>query len=122
MKLLHYSSEPFRFDLNRKYSVNDHWKPTGLWLSVEGDADWREWCEGIEFNLENLKCVAEVMLKPDANVLLIDTTEKFDTFHSQFGTSKDNINGIAWDKVKAIYDGLIIAPYLWERRLTIRRK
>lgn len=117
MKLLHYSAKPFQFDSNRKYPADDHWKPSGLWLSVEGDNDWQEWCEEEGFALDNLKCVVEVRIKPDANVLLIDTVTKLGAFHARFCRAENDF--LAWNKVKAVYDGLIIVPYQWERRLTI---
>jgi len=119
MRLLHYSSESFQFDSSREYVTAD-FKPSGLWLSVEGDQDWRTWCEDEDFGLDRLGHVVEVTLKPNANVLLIDTQEKFDVFNAQFGRS-DNFgyNNIKWKKVNSLHDGLIIAPYQWERRLDL---
>lgn len=120
MKLLHYSAEPFTFDPTRTYPPRDHFKPTGLWLSVEGDDDWRAWCEGENFSLPSLKYVSEVTLKPGHNVLVVDTLEALDAFNARFGVADPlAVRGIRWDEVRALYDGLIIAPYRWERRLDL---
>ena len=59
------------------------------------------------------------ILKPVANVLLIDTPEKLDAFNARFGVDDNSVHSIAWEKVKALYDGVIIAPYHWERRLNL---
>jgi hypothetical protein len=117
LRLLHYSAEPFVFDPERKYEeANYGFKPVGLWLSVEGDDDWRSWCEGEQFNLESMKHVSEVILKSDANVLLIDTVEALDAFNSRYGKEVHGMRSIDWSAVKAAYDGLVIAPYHWSRR------
>lgn len=122
LKLLHYSAEAFTFDASMVYAEDAHgFKPVGLWVSVDGDCGWREWCENERFNLESLKHVSEVTLKPDANVLLIDSPEKLLAFNARFRREDDNlaIRNIAWGKVKALYDGLIIAPYQWKHRLDL---
>jgi hypothetical protein len=122
MKLLHYSAAPFQFDPSRVYqgrSERDH-KPMGLWLSVEGDYDWPAWCEGESFNLESLKYVSEVTLKPDATVLLLDTVDRLDAFTHRFGVPDvHELRSIAWNEVKERYDGIIIAPYHGARRLSL---
>lgn len=122
MRLLHYSAKPFKFDPERKYAESHYgFKPVGLWLSVESDDDWPAWCRGESFHLEALKHVAEVILKPDANVLVIDTVEKLDAFNARFRKVKDDfeVRNINWPAVKELYDGLVIAPYHWSRRLTM---
>lgn len=118
MRLLHYTSKPFQFDAAKQYKDDEHWKPRGLWLSVKGEQDWREWCESESFG--DLSHASEVALKPGANVLLIDTVAKLDAFNTLYGNG-DNLScrDIAWSKVKAMHDGIIIAPYQWERRLTL---
>lgn len=116
MRLLHYSAEPFQFDPERKYDDKHGFKPGGLWLSVEGDQDWRSWCESEQWGIGGLKHAVEITLKPTANVLLIDTEEGLDAFNARFGSDDLSVRSIAWAKVKALYDDLIIAPYQWERR------
>jgi hypothetical protein len=122
MRLLHYSAKPFTFDPNLTYQderPRDH-KPVGFWLSVPGEADWKDWCEGESFNLEGLKHVYEVTLKPDANVLVVDTLEKLDAFHTLYALKDPfEYRAVDWSVLKRIHDGIIIAPYQYERRLTL---
>lgn len=122
MKLLHYSAEPFVFDPKHEYKEPSYgFKPVGLWLSVAGEDDWKAWCEGEKFGLDRLKHASEVTLKPDANVLVIDTTDKLVAFDAKFRKTLDplTIRNIDWPKVKELYDGLIIAPYHWSHRLDL---
>lgn len=120
MRLLHYGKEPFKFDPAHKYDgePSGAYKPHGLWLSVEGDDDWKSWCEGENWRLDGLTHAYEVALKPDANVLVIDSLAKLDAFNTLYGTPEvyPRYPGISWEKVMAMHDGLIIAPYRWERR------
>lgn len=118
MRFLHYSAEPFQFDADRKYEQGEHWKPRGLWLSVEGEQDWKEWCESERFG--SLNHVTEVTLKPGSNVLTIATTDALDRFNRDFGNGDDlSVRSIDWQRVRTLWDGLIIAPYQWERRLDL---
>ncbi len=122
MKLLHYSAEPFQFNQDRTYQQHAYgFNPNGLWLSVEGDDDWLAWCNSENFGIERLKYATEVILKPDASVLLLDTAAKVNEFNTRFRRTDDNsiVHNIAWDKVEALYDGLIIAPYHWGLQLHI---
>ena len=116
-RLLHYSAKPLQFDPARKYPDDDHWKPRGLWLSVEGEQDWREWCESESFG--DLTHASEAKLIANPNVLIIDTIGKLDDFNKQYGGDDDRTRSISWRPVKAAYDGIIIAPYRWERRLDL---
>ena len=48
-RLLHYSSKPITavYSVSQGPGLEHHRydKPRGLWLSVEGEDDWRSWCE-----------------------------------------------------------------------------
>lgn len=119
---MHYTAKPFEFDPTRRYDQVGHYaggKPSGFWLSVEGENCWRSWCEDEAWSLDGLKHVSEVMLSPEANILKIDSVEKLDTFSDKYGNGGDSVvdlRYIDWPKVKQEYDGIIIAPYQWERR------
>jgi len=54
-----------------------------------------------------------------ANIPLIDTLEKMDTFNKQYSENTNRCMDILWGDLKQKYDGLIIAPYQWERRLDL---
>lgn len=133
MNLTHYSDQPTTLGRERIYKQQKmrSWvdKPRGLWVSVDGEDDWKSWCEGQPFNLEGLKFPHRVVLADDANVLHIATPEEFLAFVDSYGvpdpTWDDRLNvlnhdyvAIDWTKVAGEYDGIIIAPYRWEFRLS----
>lgn len=121
VRLVHYAAKRIKFNPSRKYGDAFGYKPEGFWLSVEDGHGWKEWCEGEQWNLSSFKHAYEVTLKPDANVLVIDSLAKLDAFNTLYG-EQDEVSrkwdaNISWGKVKAMHDGLIIAPYQWARRL-----
>ncbi len=124
MKLIHYTSDEFKLE-PLKYDQSDlHWqaKPNGLWFSVEGDYDWKWWCEGEEFRLYNLKVCYELELKKDAKILYLETPEEILDLAKQYPFLNkvwdgDRTYEIDWNKVKEKYQGIIIAPYQWSCRL-----
>lgn len=119
MKLSHYSNKPFtllkRTDLQDDQSI----KPSGLWVSVDGPDDWKNWCEAEDFYLENLKYKQEIILAQDANILTLTTPEELYAFTNEY---KGNLYSwhMHWKDVAAKYAGIIIAPYIWECRLDPR--
>lgn len=124
--LIHYSGKP----LTSVYSVaqsleHDRFKPAGLWVSAgDGDDGWRAWCQSEQFDLERFALATEVVLAPDANVLRLSTASELDDFTRDYrnvpmdGIS-DRLRAIDWRKVAAKYQGIIIAPYIWDRRMTL---
>jgi len=122
LNLLHYSAEPIIFDRNRNYKKHNHagiYKPHGFWVSVQGDRDWKDWCEAEEFNLESLRHTHTVELKQSANVLLVSTAAEIEKFHNTFSTESNDFlyPTIKWDEVQKQYDGVVIAPYQGAYRL-----
>lgn len=119
MRLLHYTKAPFTFDREHKYD-SKHWKPCGLWVSVEGEADWPSWCQGEEWGTESLAHVTEVTLEPDANILLLDSHDMLAAFDRRYGNGdQHDCRSIRWSEVRALYGGVIIAPYQWSLRLEL---
>ncbi len=126
MRLIHYSKER----LDRVHSVPQRhqgasqrlYKPVGLWVSVEGDDDWKEWCEGEGFGLERLKCATEIVLSDEPNILHLRGACDLDAFHAECAI--DFCGGllkvIDWPRVTEKYNGIIIAPYVYARRLDTR--
>jgi hypothetical protein len=57
-----------------------------------------------------------VELASSAKVLLIAGVATFDAFDRQYGASIRDVTYIDWPRVGADWQGIIIAPYLWERR------
>jgi len=99
-------------------------KPSGLWVSVEGDDDWRSWCEGNDFRLGHLACPTEVVLHDDTKILHLQGAAALKLFHREWaadhqpGTHRwERDFRIRWADLSKRYDGIIIAPYVWSMRL-----
>ena len=118
MELLHYGAEPVgKLELRNQEKCRV-FKPNGFWVSV-GDS-WKEWCESECFGLKRLECVSKIILKPTANILTLTSPEQLDEFSREYGEEKISIYfEIDWAKVANEYDGIIITPYIYERRLEL---
>lgn len=129
MRLVHYNKNGVweqRFngekDFPQPHPDHDGFKPKGLWVSVEGPHDWRWWCEAEQFRVDNLAHAFEIVLKPEARILMIDSLPAIDAFHRKHAVRPPRIPSMAvidWQEVARHWDGIIIAPYQWERRLAI---
>ncbi len=124
MTLVHYSAAPFVFEPAYVYPPTDHFKPRGLWVSVETDDDddtWRAWCESEGFHLEALAHQAVIELVPAANVRHLATALEVQRFSREFRASNPltDLHAIDWPRVQRTYGGLIIAPYQWSCRLDL---
>ena len=127
MDLRHYSDKSFAFDRDRQYNnttPGPGWKPRGFWVTTPTEDGWLEWCKSELFHIDNLETESAVTLKDDADLMIITTIESFDTFVDQyraplypgakpFGGKHEGIN---WPEVIEDYQGIIIAPYFYERR------
>lgn len=126
--LIHYTDKPLTavHSIEQYDSVGKRFdKPRGLWISVKGDDDWAHWCASESFGIGSL--AYRIILAKDAKILRLCGAEAIDSFtmHNRFnplgwppslGTESGwNIN---WANVARKYQGIIIAPYIWERRLT----
>lgn len=124
MRLLHYSAKPLSrlrsvtFAAQRKHE-GGVFKPVGLWVSVEGDDDWLAWCKAENWGTDRLSYVTEIKLPDTAHVLRLTNSAEIDRFHGAY--AKPIYGGsrsyVYWPDVAKDYDGLIIAPYCWDRRL-----
>jgi hypothetical protein len=99
-------------------------KPLGFWVSVEDDPEegWKSWCVNAEYELESLAHEYEVIIEPNSNILIIDSTEKIISFSEKFRADSiefgsENCFRIDWINVKKEYQGIIISPYRWDCRL-----
>lgn len=132
MRLLHYSDKHLdKIDSRSQVDGRaDGSKPHGLWVSVEGEDDWKAWCEGEDFRRDFLSHATEIVLAPTANILHIDTVAGLVRFHREYKCRPsfasdgplatdaywDN-HAVRWGDVAARYDGIIIAPYQSSLRL-----
>lgn len=125
MRLVHYSRDPFVLDRTHVYPPTRHFKPNGLWVSVEGgeedDETWFSWCITNEFHLADLAHRTEIVLLPDANVRHLATADDIVSFSAEFPAPHAicSLYAIDWARVQAHYGGLIIAPYQWSVRLDV---
>lgn len=109
------------FDPGRTYiqSIDRQFKPVGLWLSVVGDRDWKEWCEAEEFGLGSLTNSVDFDIADAANILVIDNPDALVAFHCKYRVPAlyGSRYEIEWVRVAREYDGIIIAPYQYSLRL-----
>jgi hypothetical protein len=98
-------------------------KPSGLWVSVEGKGShgWKQWCLAEGFHPEHLACKTRVILKPNARICHLETVEQIDGFTKRFlhqwDRMPDSTLWLNWAEVAKHWQGIIIAPYQWERRM-----
>lgn len=140
-KLYHYSEKEIdcltqeRFKKSKNmWPEEGSMKPVGIWFSVEESEDdysWYDWCKGEQFRLEALRHKYLLKITDDAKMLHLQSPEDIIKFSIQYAANdpfdfgrtsifqKDTtyIYMISWSKVKAEYDGIIIAPYQWKCRL-----
>jgi|SRR6185369_2889440 len=116
MRLIHFAKEPVA-EIYPVVQAQKAMKPKGLWVSDEDCEDsWSAWCRNEDFNLESLAVAHEVTLAPDANLLRIDSAEGIDRFTITYAA----LDGYypRWDILAKRYQGILITPYVWSRRLS----
>ena len=127
-RLIHYSREPLtevrsvaQRDTHHPAGIG---KPRGLWVSVEGEDDWRAWCTSENFGIENLKWETEVFLADDARILRLSSAAEIDDFTRRYVRAHPDHPELRalqvpdWQEIEKSYQGIIIAPYCWQRRLS----
>ena len=125
MKLLHYSRAP----LVEKHDAtqDDHFKPSGLWVSVEGEDDWRNWCEGESFGIDEYKWQTVIALTGRGKPVLQLGRDRIDAFTAKYENAnsplrqynvprRSDLHQVNWHAVAAQHSGVIIAPYSWAHR------
>jgi hypothetical protein len=121
-------------------------KPAGFWLSDErGGFGWKQWCRSEDFRPRQLAYEYYVKLTGKERILYVRSVEQLDAFTKKYRADSDanrfsvkfdadyraehpetsmfrsgpTIYDIDWPRVKADgWQGIIITPYRWERRLT----
>lgn len=134
MKLIHYTDSPIeKLDI-RDYPQSDlTWqaKPNGFWFSVEGvsseshNYNWKEWCECNEYRVEALEFSYEIILHENSNILHLKTSKDILEFTKQYPLKTRGWDAewdtyiLEWEEVKKNHQGIIIAPYQWNCRLSL---
>ncbi len=95
-------------------------KPDGLWVSVDGEDDWLDWCTREEYGDIASKRRFRVALADDARVLRLTTAAEIIAFDQQYTLPDHFLShwAIDWARVAAAWQGIIIAPYQWSLRLS----
>lgn len=126
--LMHYITEPLMFDGDRTYEQAEprtFGKPVGFWVSVAGEDDWATFATD-NMDSARLNHTQRVTLAAEANILRINTAYELDVFakHNAVETDYERRYARPWNKwpidwraVAEKYDGIIIAPYAWSRRM-----
>lgn len=125
LALTHYSKTPIKTIHSVKQPIGPTFKPLGLWVSIdENEEGWADWCKREGFQLECLEYVHDIKLIDGAKILHIKDAFELDAFAERFSACPDCFNEfkyqyyyVRWDKVSAEFQGIIIAPYIWSRRL-----
>lgn len=130
MKFIHYGKKPLtkvRSVKNLGYGAGRTDKPMGLWFSAgDGEDGWRAWCEGEQWGLDGFDHATEIVFRDSAKLLRISSTKELDAFTEANGFDCDYMPkhlsygkgyGIRWPEIAKAHDAIVIAPYLWERRL-----
>lgn len=128
MRLVHFSERhvPFIRDAEQPSELlllGCYTKPIGFWVSDEDEYGWKTWCESEQFGLDRFSHVHDVRLKENHNILHLKSGEDIDAFTEEYKSDLSDIYGkelalcgINWQAVSAKYNGLLITPYIWERR------
>lgn len=120
MELRHYAPDTVLLDRSRTYKQerpDSYTKPVGLWISVKGENDWLQWCTDELFRLDHLAVEHHVTLGGD--ILILDKSDDLLDFQSTYGIRDRRGYAIDWPRVTQDYDGVIIAPYHWQHRLSL---
>jgi hypothetical protein len=96
-------------------------KPKGLWVSVDGEDDWLNWCIGTGFRLGDLAVHHRLTLKEPDRLLWLTGRPQLEQFQTRYGAPRDygmrlDMRAINWASVASDYAGLIITPYVWSGR------
>ncbi len=125
-RLVHFSGKPLGAIRSTEQEDKPHFKPRGLWISVEGPSSygWSNWCEAERFGLESLTHPHEIVLHADARILCLAGARAIDRFSKTYlkpqwsrSNGLDDTYSIDWQRVAAEHQGILIAPYCWPRRL-----
>ena len=126
-RLVHYSKHPLSAIYSREQTSSEEapgMKSVGLWFSVEEegrDDGWAEWCRDNDFHGDCLEHKTEVLLRPASYILRMSTGEEIDAFTSKYGVKEyaGCIHMIDWRRVASEFSGIVIAPYIYSRRLSL---
>ena len=122
MNLVHFSSEA-QPDLLRLLSTESRTIPgtysdkplaKRLWVSDEDAYGWSAWALDNEYRTESLAYAHEVILRPGARILVLDSPEAIAACDARYGKLQSNEFGrwlrLNWKAIAADYDVVIAYP------------
>lgn len=115
-RLLHYSREPLTKKRDAHQAPDNRFKPQGLWVSVEGEYDWRSWCESEDFGSYSWQ--TEIALTGRDKPIMMLGPKDLDAFTDKYAKDRRSYD-VNWWKIAADHSGIIIAPYSWQHRLAL---
>ena len=119
--LVHFSAKPLGSICSAAQDKEPGPKPCGLWVSCEDGWGWKDWCESEQWGLDTLQHQSRVVLAPEARILHLGTPEDIDQFGTEFieppSWGGTHSMYLSWLRVAARYQGIVIAPYQYSRRL-----
>jgi hypothetical protein len=119
-KFFHYSKKGIKkLNLRKAYRNQEflyYNKPRGLWLSVEGEYGWEQWCKEEGFRIERLTYKHSVVLREDAKIIKLTTDKKIKQFSKKYAInwpqlSKMRVHCINWPEVAKDYQGILLTKY-----------
>lgn len=119
MKLHHFSDVVVSSIEPRDQGVRATTKPQGFWVSDESAAQsWTAFCRSENYRAAFFERAHVVTLNRDHGMLVLSGQSDLLSFTEQYGEERPGPRqSIRWDKVSAIYTGILITPYVWECRL-----
>jgi len=116
--LIHWSKEPL-LQIRSVRQTMLHRKPAGLWVSVgDGSDGWRAYCQAHKFTRPGFDYLTEITLAPDARMLIVSDAAGIDDVTAQYG--RDGTRLIDWPAIATRHQGIVIAPWVFERSYTRR--
>lgn len=117
-RLLHYTEKPLDEVHDTDQDGERLFKPRGLWLSVEGEDDWKSWCDAEDFRDCDAMLCYEILIDLE-DVLWLSGVADIWAFHRQYNVVRPYPYDVQidWPAVSRDFAGLVIAPYQWGLRL-----
>ncbi|MDR2575445.1 MAG: hypothetical protein LBC52_03280 [Treponema sp.] len=122
---IHYTSRNIdTLDLNRVYAQYTRKlafnTPNGLWLSVAGIHDWEQYCRKYQNRLDALQYEFQILLKPQAKILILNNKIAFEGFLKEYGHCKEKYFDISirWEKIINNYQGIAL-PHVFPKLMNM---
>jgi len=115
-RFVHLSKRPLIAIHDCQQTGTPNHKPLGLWFSVESDRQdgWIDWCKDNAWRDPDEAFHTELDVDM-SRMLLISSANELDLFHAEYAANPWPPYP-QWNKVADQWDGIVIAPYIVERR------